>query len=787
MASILTFYGGDIVDGSAGTPGLWDRRFSTISQNLDEVNIAGIALSAASFLGTEHQISIDSSGNTVTWSLPSGLTTPGDTQIGGTLHVDSALSVDSTLTVAGAVLVRGDIDISKATPAVAFTDSGTPRNWNMGVNGTSGFFFITDLTGATTRYNITTAGVHEVTGNIGVNNATPETTSGLHIGPDLTTDFGRRLRVRETTTSASGTVQAARLEIQTVTATTGSLFGLESHARIANASGTVVNTAGLRGLGDMAGAGTVTTLRGIEGQALQSAGTVTNLIAILATVSQGGTTTNAIGLDVANVSGATNNFAIRTGTGIVSLGDDLLLGTDSAPSTSTPKLDILESGAASVVIASALGNSVVKTGAYTLRHFTEAEEEIVLIRGSTTGSESRVVVGGGSGVLNAATAIHFNTATAITGLGGSLRWQIPSTGHLTPGATNTYDVGDSVIRVRSLFLSGSVDVSGTGPHVVGTAPIDFNQFHIGGAFTSGGAGTTAAGFRVNTLLTGASGDTGFLAVTAITGTVTTNDAGVTAVVASLYLEEPTIVVGGGGSVTNSATLYIEAAATEATNDYALFVDAGVSRFDANVGIDNTAPDTTNGLHIGPALDVDLGSRFRARETTTSASGTVQTGRLEMQSVTATTGSLYALDCVVTAANTTGTIVNLFGAKGLAQLTAAGTVTTIRGVHAQAGQSDGTVTDLIALQATVSQGGTTTNAIGVDVPNVSGATNNFAIRTGTGVSDFGGLVQTIATAAGSAGLNVPHGTAPSSPVNGDMWTTTAGLFVRINGSTVGPLT
>jgi len=43
------------------------------------------------------------------------------------------------------------------------------------------------------------------------------------------------------------------------------------------------------------------------------------------------------------------------------------------------------------------------------------------------------------------------------------------------------------------------------------------------------------------------------------------------------------------------------------------------------------------------------------------------------------------------------------------------------------------------------------------------------------------------ATGGAGLNVPHGVAPAAPVNGDMWTTTAGLYVRINGATVGPLT
>lgn len=32
------------------------------------------------------------------------------------------------------------------------------------------------------------------------------------------------------------------------------------------------------------------------------------------------------------------------------------------------------------------------------------------------------------------------------------------------------------------------------------------------------------------------------------------------------------------------------------------------------------------------------------------------------------------------------------------------------------------------------------------------------------------------------LNVPHGTAPSSPTNGDIWTTSTGIYARINGTT-----
>lgn len=40
--------------------------------------------------------------------------------------------------------------------------------------------------------------------------------------------------------------------------------------------------------------------------------------------------------------------------------------------------------------------------------------------------------------------------------------------------------------------------------------------------------------------------------------------------------------------------------------------------------------------------------------------------------------------------------------------------------------------------------------------------------------------------GTSSIRLAHGSAPTAPVNGDMWTTTAGLFVRINGVSVGPL-
>lgn len=47
----------------------------------------------------------------------------------------------------------------------------------------------------------------------------------------------------------------------------------------------------------------------------------------------------------------------------------------------------------------------------------------------------------------------------------------------------------------------------------------------------------------------------------------------------------------------------------------------------------------------------------------------------------------------------------------------------------------------------------------------------------------GKVNTIASASANAGFSIAHGVAPTSPVNGDIWTTTAGIFVRLNGATI----
>lgn len=56
---------------------------------------------------------------------------------------------------------------------------------------------------------------------------------------------------------------------------------------------------------------------------------------------------------------------------------------------------------------------------------------------------------------------------------------------------------------------------------------------------------------------------------------------------------------------------------------------------------------------------------------------------------------------------------------------------------------------------------------------------FLAKTGDTMT---GKLTTAASAAGGAGLVVPHGAAPAAPNNGDVWSTTTGLFARINAVT-----
>ncbi len=63
-----------------------------------------------------------------------------------------------------------------------------------------------------------------------------------------------------------------------------------------------------------------------------------------------------------------------------------------------------------------------------------------------------------------------------------------------------------------------------------------------------------------------------------------------------------------------------------------------------------------------------------------------------------------------------------------------------------------------------------------------ASPTFTGTVGAAAVTLTGLLTTVASATGTAGVNIPHGVAPTTPVNGDIWTSsTSGLFTRINSA------
>ena len=143
--------------------------------------------------------------------------------------------------------------------------------------------------------------------------------------------------------------------------------------------------------------------------------------------------------------------------------------------------------------------------------------------------------------------------------------------------------------------------AGLGAVAINTAASGTRVFEVGGSFTStaGYYGTyittlgTIVGsndgyhFFINAGMTGASGATHNIIATAV-------------------FNEPQITV-NGSTINNTATVYIGGAATEAgsSQNYALWVDAGESRFDGDIGaaatrvpkIWTTNQDTTNAENV----------------------------------------------------------------------------------------------------------------------------------------------------------------------------------------------
>ena len=182
----------------------------------------------------------------------------------------------------------------------------------------------------------------------------------------------------------------------------------------------------------------------------------------------------------------------------------------------------------------------------------------------------------------------------------------------TEGNTNNYAlwVASGATQLGGdLTVTEDIVVSGTGPHAIGGAVVDYIRLNVLGSFTSSGSADIMEGTRISGTLTAVNGDTSGLVGLRVRNAITTQSNSETiALITQAYFEEPAITK-GTDTVTAAATVYIENAPTEATSNYALFVDSGVSRFDGSVAIGTAAPD-----HM---LDIDSGNNTGLQIRTTN--------------------------------------------------------------------------------------------------------------------------------------------------------------------------
>ena len=107
-----------------------------------------------------------------------------------------------------------------------------------------------------------------------------------------------------------------------------------------------------------------------------------------------------------------------------------------------------------------------------------------------------------------------------------------------------------------------------------------------------------------------------------------------------------------------------------------------------------------------------------------------------------------------------------------------------------GNVDSNATDIFVANAMVAR--FTSTGLNCVLGATTPAAASVTTLTASGIGGIGAATSSTTNlnlAAGTTGvstLRIPHGSAPTAPVDGDMWTTTAGLYIRINGGTVGPL-
>jgi YD repeat-containing protein len=464
--------------------------------------------------------------------------------------------------------------------------------------------------------------------------------------------------------------------------------------------------------------------------------------------------------------------------------DNALFGLDLKPSVkarTTANLAATRSG--NVLTATANGVLAAQDG------YTPAVNDRLLVMNQTTGADNGIYdvtsVGAagapyvltrssdfdnsptGEVTAGAYTYIEFGTLYATT------QWALITTGTINLNVTslsftqltgagsvvagagltqtgNTIDVvaGDSTITVSANDIKVGA-TSLTDAHINAAAAIGWTKISkTGSSFADF---TTRSATDINS---GTLADARLSANVPLLNAATNSFTGAVAIGTTTAGSAPTNYV--GSSANNN--MFVDATAGTVLNSGNNFI--------INIDSDNNATGTT----------------FKIRHNTNSTTGGADLFTVDDSGlVTATTfsGSGASLTALNGSNISTGTVADARLSSNVDLLNAAQTFTAKKTFTTSvAGNASFTVPHGVAPTSPVDGDVWTTSAGGIFV-RINGATQNLAQL---GSNTFTGIQILPAGTTGSASMRIVPGVAPTTPTNGDMWTTATNLHVRIAGTT-----
>lgn len=595
---------------------------------------------------------------------------------------------------------------------------------------------------------------------------------------------------------AGGTTDG-RMYAQTLTITGSNNIGSARLRRaivsVGTTAGTLTNAFVEQSSFAHSGAGAITSAIGYDSFAsVSSTGSIASFLAYRAsapTMSSSGTITSVVGLDINNLGNTliTNAYGVR----IVDFTNSTnMRGVYLTLSAGANKYNIYADGTAQNYFAGRIGlgvlplssaalvisGSTLMTGgttAYGVRNSSTIQSDV-----TTTAYGNNTSLSTQATAFTLTALFHYGAGQGTIGAGSTVTNQYGFIAESTlTGATNNYGFFGNIASGSgryNLYMNGTADNYLAGRVGVGTTPNAATAILVGGSTLMTGA-TTVHGFRNNsTVLSDVTTQAnGFLSDFSTQATPFT-------LTALQHFTASQGTIGAGSTVTNQYGFIVASTLTGATNNYGFYgnIASGSNRW--NLYMAGTASNYLAGkLGLGQTVLTTYGLRNSLALTGGTSFDSIVADGIVQSDVTSNATMFLSAAGTLAAAFTLNDLQHFRAHQGT--IGAASAITTQTGFHAASSLTG--ATSNYGFRGLIAAGSGRYNLY------MDGTAQNYlAGVTGIGVvpSSTTNLVCAAST-TGVSSLRIPHGTTPSAPVDGDVWTTSLGLYIRINGATVGPLT